>query len=190
MAAFIGLIFVVIGLIHFYLWKRLIKDPLRPGRARKIGAIVAVCLAVLVPVTLIGTRTGFATWLAWPGYLWLALMFYLLVTLAVLEIPRLVIKLAWRARRQKDEPANHRASAEVDGKAESANRSASAEADGRAEPAKQATKAESEPANETWAAGKDKVTAGRRTAQAGRAASSAIAAATRRRRRAGPAPPA
>jgi uncharacterized protein len=95
--AFFGLIFVVIGLIHLYLWKRLVRDPLRPGRLRRAGALVAVLLAVLVPATLIGVRSGYVEWLAWPGYLWLALMFYLLVTLAVLEIPRLAISLWIRA---------------------------------------------------------------------------------------------
>src|SRR4051794_4987339 len=34
--------------------------------------------------------------LAWPGYLWIALMFYLLVALVALEIPRLVVSLIWR----------------------------------------------------------------------------------------------
>jgi predicted MPP superfamily phosphohydrolase len=90
---FVGLIIVVVGLIHFYLWKRLVRDPLRPGRARKIGGVAAVLLAVLAPATLIGVRSGYAAWLAWPGYLWLALMFYLLVTLVVLEIPRLAVNL-------------------------------------------------------------------------------------------------
>ncbi|GAB2580627.1 membrane protein [Paractinoplanes abujensis] len=95
---FVGLIMVVIGLIHFYLWKRLVKDPLPPGRARRIGAVIAVALAVLAPATLIGVRSGALPWLAWPGYLWIALMFYLLVTLAVLEIPRLALVLLWRSR--------------------------------------------------------------------------------------------
>lgn len=80
------------------MWKRLVKDPVRPGRARKAGAIVAALLAVLVPATLIGVRSGAVEWLAWPGYLWIALMFYLLVTLAVLEIPRLAVLLFWRVR--------------------------------------------------------------------------------------------
>ncbi|XVV12739.1 metallophosphoesterase [Actinoplanes sp. CA-131856] len=100
MAAFVGLIFVVIGLIHFYLWKRLVKDPMRSRTARRAGAVIAVLLAVLVPATLIGVRSGAVQWLAWPGYLWIALMFYLLVTLAVLEIPRLVVLLVWRSRRR------------------------------------------------------------------------------------------
>ncbi|MEU8230165.1 metallophosphoesterase [Actinoplanes sp. NPDC048967] len=95
--AFVALIIVVIGLIHFYLWKRLVRDPFRAGRVRRFGGFVAVALAVLVPATLIGVRSGHVEWLAWPGYLWIALMFYLLVTLAVLEIPRLVINLWIRA---------------------------------------------------------------------------------------------
>jgi len=97
LVVFVGLVFVVIALIHFYLWKRLVKDPLPEGRARRIGVVVAVALAVLTPATLIGVRSGAAPWLAWPGYLWIALMFYLLVTLAVLEIPRLALVLVWRS---------------------------------------------------------------------------------------------
>ncbi|MEU8816333.1 metallophosphoesterase [Actinoplanes sp. NPDC048796] len=100
MAAFVGLIFVVVGLVHFYLWKRLVKDPMRSRTGRRVGAVIAVVLAVLVPTTLIGVRSGAVQWLAWPGYLWIALMFYLLVTLAVLEIPRLAILLTWRFGRR------------------------------------------------------------------------------------------
>ncbi|MEV4345354.1 metallophosphoesterase [Actinoplanes sp. NPDC049596] len=96
MAVFVGLVFIVIGLVHFYLWKRLVKDPLRSRTARRAGAAIAILLAVLAPATLIGVRSGAVPWLAWPGYLWIALMFYLLVTLAILEIPRLAILLVWR----------------------------------------------------------------------------------------------
>ena len=95
--AFVGLIIVVIGLIHFYLWKRLVRDPSRPGRLRRAGAVVAVLLAVLVPATLIGVRSGAVERLAWPGHLWIALMFYLFVTLVALELPRLAISLWIRA---------------------------------------------------------------------------------------------
>ncbi|GID29098.1 hypothetical protein C8E87_3254 [Paractinoplanes brasiliensis] len=97
---FVGLILVVIGLIHFYLWKRLVKDPLPPGRARRVGTGVAIVLGVSAPATLVGVRSGALPWLAWPGYLWIAVMFYLLVTLAVLEIPRLAVVLWWRSRRR------------------------------------------------------------------------------------------
>ncbi|GAA0563196.1 metallophosphoesterase [Paractinoplanes ferrugineus] len=98
MLVFVVLVFLVVVLIHFYLWKRLLKDPVRSPRARRVGAFVAVGLAALVPATLIGTRTGYAPWLAWPGYLWLALMFYLLVVLIPLEIPRAGVLLFWKSR--------------------------------------------------------------------------------------------
>ncbi|WP_030440821.1 metallophosphoesterase [Actinoplanes subtropicus] len=113
MLALLGLILVVVGLVHFYLWKRLVRDPLRPGWARRVGGVVAVGLAVLVPATLIGAR-GYAEWLAWPGYLWLALMFYLLVTLIPLEIPRAAILLLWRTRRRTAEKVGNDQS-EADG---------------------------------------------------------------------------
>ncbi|MFC6562524.1 metallophosphoesterase [Actinoplanes utahensis] len=89
------MVLVTIGLIHFYLWKRLVRDPLRPGVGRRVGTVLAVLLCVLAPVTLIGVRAGHFKWLAWPGYLWIAVMFYLLVTLAVLEIPRFLMLRSW-----------------------------------------------------------------------------------------------
>jgi uncharacterized protein len=103
---FVAVVFTAIALIHLYLWKRMVRDTLRPGWARRIGGLAVVVLAVLVPATLIGTRTGTARWLAWPGYLWIAVMFYLLVTLLVLEVPRLVLALA--LRRRSPAPGNDR----------------------------------------------------------------------------------
>ncbi|HWS38823.1 MAG TPA: metallophosphoesterase [Actinoplanes sp.] len=92
---FIVAVLFVIGLIHLYLWKRLVRDPLRPGIGRRIGTTVVLLLAALVPLTLIGVRNGYFKWLSWPGYLWIAVMFYLLVTLAVMEIPRLIVDRLW-----------------------------------------------------------------------------------------------
>ncbi|GAA2374315.1 metallophosphoesterase [Nonomuraea africana] len=74
--------------VHYYLWRRLVRGTTRPGRARRALTWSLVGLGVLVPVTLVASRSGFAHWLAWPGFLWLALMFYLVVFLALLEIPR------------------------------------------------------------------------------------------------------
>ena len=96
---FAGVLSLVTGLIHLYLWKRLVRDTMRPGPRRRIAGFVALLLAVLIPATLIGVRSGSVKFLAWPGYLWLAVMFYLLVILLVLEVPRLVIRLWWRLRK-------------------------------------------------------------------------------------------
>lgn len=93
---FVALILVVDLAIHLYLWKRLVRDVSRPGWRRVAGTVVAVVLAILVPVTVGATRGGHLWWLAWPGYVWIGLMFYLLVTLVPLEVPRLALVRLWR----------------------------------------------------------------------------------------------
>jgi len=125
---FFGLVIVVLGLIHLYLWKRLVRDPLPPGRTRRAGGVVAIVLGLMVPTTLIGVRTGKVDWIAWPGYLWIALMFYLLVVLAVLEIPRLAINLSLRSRTKPAEPATD-AAAPARAAAGSARETTGSEAD-------------------------------------------------------------
>jgi predicted MPP superfamily phosphohydrolase len=89
------------GLVHYYLWRRLVRDTARSRRVRRAGGYAVLVLAVLVFVALVGGRVlphRLAVAVAWPGYLWIAIMFYLLVTLTVLELPRLAVRLAWRRR--------------------------------------------------------------------------------------------
>ncbi|MGN9812366.1 metallophosphoesterase [Micromonospora sp. BQ11] len=100
---FVATLGLITGLIHLYLWKRLVRDTTAPGRRRRIGGITALVLALLVPATMAGTQAGLY-WLAWPGYLWLAVMFYLLVLLVALEIPMLVARLVVRRRLTAAEP--------------------------------------------------------------------------------------
>jgi predicted MPP superfamily phosphohydrolase len=94
-------ILVILGIIvgiHLYLWKRLVRDAL-VGRARRWAGFGVIGLAALIPLALVGERLVPQAWrpiLAWPGYVWLAVMFYLLVTVAIVEIPRLVIRIAAR----------------------------------------------------------------------------------------------
>ena len=100
---FVVVVLLAVALIHLYLWKRLVRDPLRPGWARRAGTAVVILLGLLVPVTLIGVRNGYLQWLSWPGYLWVAVMFYLLVTLGILELPRLAAMRLWAAPRRTPE---------------------------------------------------------------------------------------
>jgi hypothetical protein len=90
-AIFVGIILLITGLIHLYLWKRLVRDTTPAGRWRRAGSIAIIGLGLLIPATLIGARLGLGK-LTWPGYLWLAVMFYLLVILALLEVPMLIAK--------------------------------------------------------------------------------------------------
>jgi hypothetical protein len=91
-------------LLHVYLWKRLVSDTTSTGgltRRVLTGVLVALVL-VMVSALALGTRTdpAVARWFAWPGYLWLALCWYLLLILLVLELPRLALR-RW-VRRESD----------------------------------------------------------------------------------------
>ncbi|GAA3473081.1 metallophosphoesterase [Nonomuraea roseola] len=85
--------------VHYYLWRRLVRGTTRPGRARRVLTWSLVGLGVLVPVTQVASRSEFGHWLAWPGFLWLALMFYLVIFLVLLEIPRGVAAVLLLRRR-------------------------------------------------------------------------------------------
>ncbi len=85
----------VVALMHLYLWKRLVADTTRTARARRIGTAAVVALAVLVAATLTLPRQvgpDVAQWFAWPGYLWFGVLFYLVVVLLVLELPRFALR--------------------------------------------------------------------------------------------------
>lgn len=93
----------LVAVVHWYLWRRLVKDVSAPGGWwRRVGTVLAVVLGLLVPATLIGSRVlspaGAGRILAWPGYLWIALLLYLTLAVAVLEIPRALARPLLRPR--------------------------------------------------------------------------------------------
>ena len=92
---------VLVALMHWYIWKRLVKDTIRPGRARRVLTVFAVVMALLVFATLILPRVigvAASSWFAWPGYIWFGLLVYLFLILLVLEIPRLALR-GWARRK-------------------------------------------------------------------------------------------
>jgi hypothetical protein len=101
---FIVILGTVLGLIHLYVWKRLVKDTVR-GRTRWVLTGVLLALTVLLFGTLFLPRLfGFRepAWLAWPGYLWFGLVVYLFLTLLVLE-PVLLALRRWVKQKPQDE---------------------------------------------------------------------------------------
>jgi predicted MPP superfamily phosphohydrolase len=92
--AFLLTIVTVVSLIHWYLWRRLVRDTTRRGVWRRVGTILTFVLALLPIATVAGRRLPLdqQRLLAWPGYLWLSVMFLAFTILLVLEIPRLALR--------------------------------------------------------------------------------------------------
>ncbi|HCU51304.1 MAG TPA: hypothetical protein DGG94_16160, partial [Micromonosporaceae bacterium] len=79
---FLGILLIVLGPVHWYLWRRLVKDTTRPGRWRKILTVafltlVASLIGAFIVPRVAGAEAGFVV--AMVGYMWLAVMFYLLI---------------------------------------------------------------------------------------------------------------
>ncbi|MFI6287210.1 metallophosphoesterase [Streptomyces sp. NPDC051018] len=92
---------------HWYLWRRLVRDTTENRAVRRTGAVVLVVLPLLSVATMVSARSGAPFWLeqvlAWPGYLWLALLLYLVLFLVAGEVVRAV----WlrRVKRAERDPA-------------------------------------------------------------------------------------
>ncbi|MFG1927572.1 metallophosphoesterase [Cryptosporangium sp. NPDC048952] len=100
----------VIGGIHGYLWWRLVASPFASKRARWIGFGVTVLIVAFAMFGLRGSPESLpgplATVVSWGGPLWIAVMFYLLLLLLVLEPVRLIgrILITRRARAREKVP--------------------------------------------------------------------------------------
>jgi predicted MPP superfamily phosphohydrolase len=102
---FIVVLGTVLGLMHLYVWKRLIKDT-TTGHVRLTLSAVLVALLVLLMATLLLPRLlGWreSSWFAWPGYVWFGLVAYLFLTLLVLEPIRLALR-RWVKRAPQQAP--------------------------------------------------------------------------------------
>ncbi|MCX5208952.1 metallophosphoesterase [Kitasatospora sp. NBC_00240] len=91
----------VVGLAHWYLWRRLVRDVSVPGGLwRRTGTVLAFLLPVLGIGAVVGGRAlpmAAERWIAWPGFLWLAVLLYLLLFLLAGELVRpLLTRLAAR----------------------------------------------------------------------------------------------
>ncbi|MGE2732335.1 metallophosphoesterase [Mycolicibacterium vaccae] len=102
---FIVILGSILGLMHAYVWKRMVKDTTAPGRFRIYCSLALAALLILLIAALIMPRVFDVTasrWLAWPGYLWFGVVAYLFLTLLALEPVRLGRRL-WRKRQAPSE---------------------------------------------------------------------------------------
>jgi predicted MPP superfamily phosphohydrolase len=95
---------VVFGLtygFHYYIWARLVRDTALPPPYRALATVAIVLLGASLPAAFATARLlrpSLAHAIAWPAYLWLGLMFFLLVLLLVGDVGRLVALATAMAR--------------------------------------------------------------------------------------------
>ncbi|CCG01066.1 metallophosphoesterase [Blastococcus saxobsidens] len=81
-------VLLAVGLLHAYLWFRLVRSTTGPGRLRRRLTALTVVLAVL-PVAAVLSRGALsidaASPLSWIGYSWLGIALYAVLALVVLE---------------------------------------------------------------------------------------------------------
>jgi len=87
----------VLGGAHWYVWRRLVRDTTRAwGPARVTGTAVVIAGPVLMIAALAAERGGAPFWLqrvlGWPGFLWMALAIYLLLSVLAGEVLRPLLR--------------------------------------------------------------------------------------------------
>ena len=94
MLIFLLIVLSIVGGIHFYLWARLVRDTQLPLPLRTWATAAIVALALSVPATFLVLRRlppETARLLAWPGFVWMGLMFLAFTLVLAGDILRLVI---------------------------------------------------------------------------------------------------
>ncbi|MFH8623763.1 metallophosphoesterase [Streptomyces vietnamensis] len=96
-------VLALLGAAHWYVWRRLVRDVTAAGSlARRLGTVAVVALPLLSLAALVSSRAGapflFQQAVAWPGFLWLAVLLYLVLALVVGEAVRPLLR-AWPGRR-------------------------------------------------------------------------------------------
>ncbi|GAA4687156.1 metallophosphoesterase [Streptomyces youssoufiensis] len=111
------LIVALLGGVHWYVWRRMVRDVTAAGGwPRRVGTWAVIALPLLSVGALVSGRAGapftVQRVLAWPGYMWLATLLYLTLALVVGEAVRpLLLRALERRARRTPPPAATTASA-------------------------------------------------------------------------------
>lgn len=116
----LAVVLAVLATVHWYVWRRVVRDVTRPGSAaRRAGTAAVVILPLLSVGALTSGRLDAPFWLqetlAWPGFLWLAVLLYLVLALLAGEAIRPL--LSRRLSTRPPRPTAHAAAAD-DGSAD------------------------------------------------------------------------
>jgi predicted MPP superfamily phosphohydrolase len=97
-ALFFSIMLSIVGGVHYYIWARLIRDPVLPALAYRTLTTLVVVLFALVPVSFFLRRSeaGWTVPITWVASVWLGLLLLLFFTLVFGDLARGVYSLASR----------------------------------------------------------------------------------------------
>jgi predicted MPP superfamily phosphohydrolase len=93
---FLVVVLSIVGGVHFYLWARLVRDTQLPVPLRAWATAALIALAISLPATFLVLRRVPLHWgriLAWPGFVWMGLMFLAFALVLFGDIVRLLVLL-------------------------------------------------------------------------------------------------
>ncbi|WP_435848946.1 metallophosphoesterase [Streptomyces lavendulocolor] len=136
----------LLGVVHWYVWRRLVRDVTVPGGpARRLGTVALIVLPLLSLGALTAGRAGvpfpLQQALAWPGFLWLALLLYVVLALVVGEAVRPLLLRALDRRAAASSPSTAGAAAPAPVSAAPVRATAGAPAPSEAKEAPEASEA-------------------------------------------------
>lgn len=97
-ALFFSVLVALTGMAHYYVWARLVRDPgLSPGLSRAL-TFALIFLFVSIPASLFLRRAGAGVEaLVWVAMIWLGLLLFLNLALAVADLARGAVRVAQAA---------------------------------------------------------------------------------------------
>lgn len=98
-ASFVAIVLSIMGLLHFYVWTRLVVDPAPPPGIRRALSLGMMALFATIPLAFYATRAPDVSTrrlMSLPGYVWLGVLFLLFSALASIDVVRGVGALVQR----------------------------------------------------------------------------------------------
>lgn len=91
---FLAVFVLLVGLVHYYLWMRLVRDTAIPHPWSIAGGALISFLAVSLFASALAIRgpRAVAVPILWVGYTWLGLVFFLLLTVASADLLKLGVR--------------------------------------------------------------------------------------------------
>jgi uncharacterized protein len=102
-AVFLSISLSLLGLVHYYIWARLVRDVALPAGTYRVLTGALIALFVMVPSWIWFSRMGeWARPLVWLSFVWTGVLLLLLLTLAFADVSRGLVALIQRL--QSDAP--------------------------------------------------------------------------------------